>query len=283
MPQVCIVTDSSVQFTQNAYPGEELVTILPLPVHLNGRVYSAGRLPTLLDLPRSLPSHSQLLVHPPPPVLFGQILHTLARDYREILLITLSRHLHPTFDYAMKALESTRPSATVHLIDSRTTSVGLGYLVQAAASTARESLSAIEIKRYLLRLIPHIYAIFCLRSLTYLQNSAQLEISQAVVGELLRISPLYTLENGKPLPFYKARSSRNLVDTVYEFIAEINNLSQVAVLQGHPPFSPEARSLRERLQVELPSAICTEMSLGPVLGAILGPHTLGAIGIAGLS
>jgi len=281
MSQVCIVTDNTAQFTSDSYPGQELVTILPLPVHLNGKVYSAGRLPALPDLPRSLPNRSPSLVSPPQAGLFEHTLHLLARDYREIVLILLSRHLHPTFDHALKTLESIRPSAAVHLIDSQTTSVGLGYLVQAAAAAAHANLPAIEIKRYLLRLIPHIYAIFCLRSLTYLQKSAQLEISQAVVGELLHISPLYTLESGRPLPFYKARSARNLVDIFYEFIAEIDTLRQVALLQGYPPFMPEARSLRERLQAELPATNCAEISLSPILGAILGPHTLGAIGIAG--
>jgi len=282
MPQVCIVTDSTAQFTKTRYAGRELVTILPLMVRLNGKLYSANHLFTLLDLPQSLPHRSQPLVYPPTTQKFEQVLHILAQDYREIVLVLPSRHLHPTYDYAVDALDSIRPSATVHLIDSQTTSIGLGVLVQIAASAASRNLSGIEIKRNLLGLIPQIYAIFCFRSLTYLQNTGQLEISQAVVGELLRLSPLYTLDRGQPIPLYKARSARNLVDIFHEFIAEINDLKQVVLLQGYPPFSPEVRSLHERFQSDFPEASYTEMSLSPVLGAMLGPQTMGAIGIAGL-
>ncbi len=282
MPQVCILTDSTAQFTNTHFPGKELVTILPLMVQLNGKVYSAERLFTLLDLPQSLPRRSQPLVLPPSLQKFERVLHNLALVYHDILLILPSRHLHPTYDYAMQALEAIRPSAAVHIIDSQSTSIGLGELVQVAASAARENLPAIEIKRRVLGLIPHIYAIFCFRNLTYLQNTGQLEISQAVVGELLRISPIYTFDSGKPIPLYKARSARNLVDIFHEFIGEINNLRQVVLLQGYPPFSPEVRSLRERLQSDLPEATCVEMNLSPVLGAMVGPQTLGAIGVAGL-
>jgi len=281
MPQVCIVTDNTAQFTLVPFPWEELVTILPLPIHLYGKVYAGDPLPALPALPHSLTDHSQPLVRPPAPQLFEQILHNLALEYREILVILLSRHLHPTFDYAVQTLESIRPSATVHLIDSQTTSVGLGALVQAAASAAQGNMPALEIKRYLLGLIPNIYAIFCLRDLTYLQNTGQLELSQAVVAELLQISPLYSLDNGRLIPLYKARSSRNLVDIFYEFITEIDHLKQVALLQGYPPFTSEARSLQERLRADLHGADCIEMNLNPVLGAILGPHTMGAFGIAG--
>lgn len=282
MPQVCIVTDSTAQFTKPGFPGEELVTVLPLSIHLDGKVYPAGQYPSLLDLPPSLPTGSQSLVRPPTRQVLEHVLHSLALEYRHIMLILLSRHLHPTFDAAIETLDSFRPSAAVHIIDSQTTSIGLGALVQAAASAAQADIPAVEIKRYLLGLVPNIYAIFCLRSLTYLQNPAQLEISQAVVGEILRISPLYTLDSGKPIPLYKARSSRNLVDIFHEFISEINNLKQVALLQGNPPFTTELRSLRERIQADFPVAACTELGLSPVLGAILGPHTLAAIGIADL-
>ena len=280
MPQVCIVTDNTAQFTQASFPGVELVTMLPLPIHLNGEVYSAGPLPPLFALPHSLPDHSQPLVRTPAPQALEQVLHNLSLEYREILVILLSRHLHPAFDYAVKTLESIRPSATVHMIDSQTTAIGLGALVQAAAGASQGNMPALEIKRYLLGLIPNIYAIFCLRDLTYLQKTGQLELSQAVVADLLQISPLYTLDNGRPIPLYKARSARNLVDIFYEFITEIDHLKQVALLQGYPPFTSEARSLHERLQAELHGPNCIEMSLNPVLAAILGPHTLAAFGIA---
>ncbi|UCH60569.1 MAG: DegV family EDD domain-containing protein [Anaerolineales bacterium] len=282
MSQVCIVTDSTVQFAKSHFPGRELVTILPLMVQFNGKVFSAEHLITLLDLPQSLPLRSQPLVQPPSRQKIEQVLHNLAQKYHEIVLILPSRHLHPTFDFAMQVLETIRPSAAVHIIDSQTTSIGLGELVQIAAKAAQENVPAIEIKRHVLGLIPRVYVLFCFRSLTYLQNTGQLEVSQAVVGELLGISPLYTLDSGKPIPLYKARSARNLVDIFHEFITEINDLRQLVLLQGYPPFLPEVRSLRERVQADFPEATCVEMSLSPVLGAMLGPHTLGAIGISGL-
>jgi len=279
MPHVCIVTDSSAQFTQDTFPGNELVTVLPLEIHLNGKVYRDRHELLLTDLPAAIPNGFQTLVPPPSPALIKKTLWLLSQTYHHIILILISGHLHPTVARVREVLEITRFSATVHLIDSQTTSIGLGTIVQAAATAAQNGIPVREIKHYLLGLIPRIYTILCLRSLTYLQSSGQLEPSQAVAGELLGISPLYTMDSGRLVPMHKARSARNLVDTFHEFICEISGPGKGFLLQGNPPCTQESRNLRERILADLPNLDISEITINPTLGAILGPKTLGLVGI----
>lgn len=281
MPHVCIITDSSVQFTQKSFSGDELVTVMPMTIQLNGRVYREHSDLLLSDLPAAISNRSKTTVQPISSDLLNQTLESLSKTFNHIILILISGYLHPTVAHAQQVLENGRYSATIHLIDSQSTSIGLGKIVQAAASAAQDGIDVREIKHYLLGLIPRVYTIFCLRSLTYLQNSGQIEPSQAVAGEMLRLLPLYTMESGRLIPVHKARSARNLVDTFYEFITEINDLNQGFILQGNPPFTQEARNLRDRVLADLPDLDMQELKINPTIGAILGPQTLGLVGIEG--
>jgi fatty acid-binding protein DegV len=111
-------------------------------------------------------------------------------------------------------------------------------------------------------LIPHVYTIFCNQSLSYLQLSGQLDPAQALVGEMLGITPFFILENGRLTPVQKARSTRHLVDTFHEFITEFIHLKHIALLQGLPPFINEARALHERIQENFPTTPFSEHILG---------------------
>ncbi len=73
-------------------------------------------------------------------------------------------------------------------------------------------------------MINHIYSVFCLPDLSHLYRSGQIDPAQAIVGEMLGVIPFFTLENGSLVHTQKIRSPRHLVDIMYEFVAEFENL-----------------------------------------------------------
>lgn len=277
MSQICILTDSTAQFISPVFPGHELVSLIPLRVQLGERPGSEGTETKTSHLPVTLEKGVIPILNPPSVEGFSQTFLTLGRKYREIVAILISSHLSSTIAQAQEAASAVKCGAMIHIIDSQTTAVGLGLLVQAAAEAAERGISGIKISRLVRSLIPRVYTVFCVQSLTYLACSGHLDPAQAIIGEMLGVTPFLILENGRLVPIQKVRSSRHLVDLLHEFISEFTNLKHVALLQGVPPFEQEVRNLRERINVGFPAMPLTEHTLNPALASIIGPRSLGVV------
>ena len=277
MSQVCILTDSTAQFPLHLFPGSELISVLPYHVHLDGPENIQDRDVKLLHLPHSVYSSTNLQVQPPSVEEFSQMFMSLGFRYHEIVVILISAHLSPALANAQIAVETAKCPAAIHLVDSQTTTVGLGLLVQAAASAAQQGLSGAQISRLVRGLTPHVYTVFCLHNLSYLSRAGFIDPAQAVVGEMLDVVPFFILENGSLSSSQKVRGSRHLVDLLCEFVMEFNAVKHVALIQGMPPFDQEARLLRERLSGLYRSNSFSEHTLGVPLAALLGPHSLGLV------
>ena len=111
------------------------------------------------------------------------------------------------------------------------------------------------------------------QSLSYLHLSGLLDPAQALVGEMLGVTPIFLLEEGRLLPLYKARSTRHLLDLLQEFAEEFAHLRRVAILAG-TALCNEGDILRQRLtesfaQLEIP---CLVQS--PSVRALFGSRML---------
>ncbi len=277
MPRVCILTDSTAQFTVPVFPGLDLVNVIPLRVQLDDQIYYDGKDLKAAILSRAEHGEAGPIALPPSPEDFRQAFTTLGRKYNEIIVILLSSQLNPTFTAAQEAASTVRGPASIHFIDSQTTAVGLGLVVQAAAEAAEKGATSTRINRLVRGLIPRIYTVFCVQSLSYLYRSGHLDPAQAIVGEMLGMTPFFILENGRLVPIQKIRNSRHLVDILHEFISEFGNLKHIAIVQGVPPFEQESHNLRERINGNFPSATFSEHTLGAALATILGPRSLGVV------
>jgi len=275
MPDVCILTDSTAQFTHISYPGSDCVHVLPWRFQPDSNDQRDPSKVSLSELPTSLSNGSKPILAPPTVKDFIGALTQLSKQYYEIVLLLSSSQFAPVVKNAQRALQSARCPAAVHLIDSKNISVGLGMLVQAAAQTAENYQNGAAVSHEIRGLMPHIYSLFCLPDLTYLVQSQHLEMSQAYVGELLKLMPFFVLEEGRLVPIQKARTSRHLMETIYEFIAEFEDLAHVALVYGQPPLDREGCSLRERILNATQSVPVTEHVFNASAGSILGPHCLG--------
>jgi len=277
MSKVCILTDSTAQFPTPVFPGSELVNIIPLHVEFNDVIYTDGKDIRTVNLPASSRLSGGPKALPPTEEEFQQVFSHLGQRYHEIITILVSSHLNPVVTAAHNAATSARGPATVHIIDSQTTAVGLGLLVQAAAKAAQNGSDGLEITRLVRGLVSKIYTVFCVKSLSYLYRSGNLDPAQALIGEMLNVMPFMILENGRLVPIQKVRSSRHLVDILHEFITEFSNLNHIAIIQGVPPFEQEARNLRDRVSGDFVSPSFSEHTLGAALASILGPRSLGIV------
>jgi DegV family protein with EDD domain len=277
MPRTCIITDSTAYFTKPAFAGQEHITILPHLIQINGQC-----LPDCRDLSiyhHSLDSNHPPVTLPPSVEVFQAAYNALGMKYKEIVVILLSSHLSQAHINAGLAAQTARSPANIFIIDSLNTAIGLGILVQAAAEYTHRGFSGVEINRLVRGMINHIYSVFCLPDLFHLYRSGQIDPAQAIVGEMLGVIPFFTLENGRLVHTQKIRSPRHLVDIMYEFVAEFENLKYLALLQGITTYEQESRNLRDRISQNVRTTPLCEYSLSLALATILGPHGIGLVAV----
>lgn len=275
MPRTCILTDSSAYFTKSVFTGQEHVTILPHFIQVNDR-----NIPDSKDL--SIYSSLPPIIHPPrtiPPSIdaFRNAYVSLGMKYKEIVVILLSSHLSQAIANAQTASQTCKTPANIFIIDSLNTAIGLGLLVQAAAEFNHRGYTGVDINRLIRGMVNHIYSVFCLPDLSHLYRAGLLDPAQAVVGEMLGVIPFFTMESGRLVYTQKIRSPRHLVDIMYEFVAEFENLKYLALLQGIASFEQESRNLRDRISQNVRTTPLCEHSLSMALATILGPHSIGLV------
>ncbi len=273
MPNTCILTDSTAQFPIPAFPGRNLVYIIPLQIeHPNGKAPQNLR---ASDFPPSAPKDFPTRVHPPSVEAFEKQILQLARSYTGVVVILHTQSLSKTYQNALKAAKNLQGQIEIEVIDSQTVATGLGLAVQTASAAAEDGRSVAEIAEQIRNLMPRIYSIFCISGLTYLHHSGYLSLSQAIVGEHMKLLPLYVIEEGELVPTQKARNKRHLVDLLHEFITEFEVLDHIGFIQGVPPFETETRSLREHLSLDYGELSISEHIISPELSIMIGPASLG--------
>ena len=268
MPNVCILTDSTAQFTQSRFPGHERVHVIPFD--LQGVERQEGRF-----LPGGVITQRRLIA--PSPQDFVRAYTRLSRDYDSIVVITLSSLFNPTMSHALAAAEQYNNGAPVEVIDSQTTALGLGMLVQIAAEAASEGASLKEIDRRLRVSIPRVYLLLCIPELTYLAQSGHMDYAQALVGEMMGILPIFTFEEGRLVPMEKVRTPRHLFEAFQDFMGEFEAPARIALVNSSGRGSLRTSPLRQYVQDTFPETLFSEHPIQPHQAALFGPRCIGLV------
>jgi DegV family protein with EDD domain len=266
MPNICIITDSTAQFTQPNFPGHERVRIIPFV--FQAAVRQEGG-PAPIDT-------AKLLI-PPSPQDFIHLYARLSRKYDSILVLTISSLLSSVMKHALLASNQSNNCAAVEVMDSQTTAIGLGLLVQLAAGIAAEGASLEEINEQLRNSISRIYMLFCIPELTYLAQLGQLDYAQALVAEMMGMLPIFAFEEGRLVPMEKVRSPRHLSEAFQDYMGEFDNPSQIALMRTPGRGRLRTSPLRQFVEDNFPEAVFSEHPLLPHLAALFGPKSIGLV------
>jgi DegV family protein with EDD domain len=277
MEKVAIVTDSTA-FLEPGAAQELDITVVPLNVHIGDEMLRDGiditpeaffqRLEQGGSIPRTSPPSVQT---------FERVYANLHTRTDQILSIHISGRLSQTLNHAQRGAESLLGRCKIVVVDSLTTSLGLGILAKAAAQAAQEGANLDEIVRLVRGMIPHIYIVFYVDEMDYLERGRRIGRAQAVLGTMLNIKPLLFVEDGEIIPLEKVRTHEKAVEKLFEFVAEFSELEQAAIVQRHPTPTEETKMLLERLEQLFPGMEFPIIQYGPVLASHIGPSAMGVI------
>ncbi len=277
MGKVAIVTDSTA-FLEPGVAQELDITVVPLNVHIGDEMLRDGidiapeALFQRLEQGGSIPRTS-----PPSVQTFERVYTNLHARTDQILSIHISGRLSQTLNHAQRGAESLLGRCKIAVIDSLTTSLGLGILAKAAAQAAQEGANLDEVVRLVRGMIPHIYIVFYVDEMDYLERGHRIGRAQAVLGTMLNIKPLLFVEDGEIIPLEKVRTHEKAVEKLFEFVAEFSELEQAAIVQRHATPTEETKMLLERLEQLFPDIEFPIVQYGPVLASHIGPSAMGVI------
>ena len=275
MSRVCIVTDSTAQFEDPTFVKRHGITVASLNVHLAGQVIPESQF-SPEDFFRRL-AHSDFYPTLSAPSVdeFVQIYSQLCQKTDQILSLHQSSRMSQTWRHAHLAAQSMLGRCHIDVVDSRTTSVALAYLVEIAARAAARGEPLESVVRVVRGNLSRVYVVFCVESLRYIQRAHLIGEAQAALGAMLGIRPFLTIEEGELITMEKVRTRSQAVDKLVEFVTEFSQLDRLVILQNTPFITEQTRMLQDRLAAEFQGRNFPVMLYGPSLGSFIGPDGLG--------
>ncbi|MEW5830748.1 MAG: DegV family protein [Chloroflexota bacterium] len=268
--QVHILTDSTAQFLEPKFKGCQLVTMLPPEPTILSTHQGAVR-PGRVN-----PHHSDS--HSPATEAFERGFTSLYQATRDVLVLTSTQALSRAFEGAGQAAARMNGGLDIRVVDSHTTSAGLGWLVQAAARLAQEGMRLNELERHIRLAAANVYTLLCIPDLAYLARTGYLEAEQARVGEMMGLLPIFSIEDSRLTPLSKVRTQRHLFEAFQEFVGEFETPRRVFYLRAAGSNSqPRTRALREFVSQSFPEIELTELPMSPSLAARIGPQSSGIV------
>lgn len=280
MARVRVVTDSSAEL--NPEVAKQLgITVIPMNIRFGDEEFRDGADISLEEFFRRLEYSNIMPVAAPPPFrAFQEIYADLSATTDQIISIHVSSQLNRAYHVAHAAAEAFLGRCQIAVLDSASISLGQGILVKAAAEAALKGQSLETIVRLVRGMIPHIYLVFFVEALDYLEREGRIGKAQALLGAMLNIKPILIVEDGEIIPLEKVRTRPRAVDKLFEFVAEFAQIEEIAILQVGS--EGETEDLIQRLQQVFPNRHFPVLPYGPVLATHIGPSTMGIIVYEGM-
>lgn len=227
-------------------------------------------------LPRSpqLPTTSQ-----PSPLDYMNVYRSVMERYPDspILSIHISSGLSGTYQSAVLAksmLEEEGERITV--VDSLSASYGFGFMVVAAARLAAEGQAPGDILEAVEKLRQSRKLYFLVDTLEYLQKGGRIGKASAVLGTLLNIKPILSIDaEGIIYAVEKVRGRKKAVARMIElFKGDLPGVDKINVAVGHTAEPAYGEEFLQELAGHFTLEEKVLTNVGPVVGSHVGNGTL---------
>jgi len=285
MGKVALVTDSTATIPAELAKGYPIY-VAPLQVIWGNETFrdsidiQPAEFYQRLEKAKVMPSTSQ-----PSPAVFNEIYRNLLDQEYDILGVHISSKLSGTLDSAIQARQEF-PGARIELVDSRSTSMAMGFSVLAAARAAVHGATLQECRALAEKANENSGLFFAVSTLEYLRRGGRIGGAAAFLGTALNLKPILELRDGRIEAVERVRTMSKAIDRLLDlFIESIGPRRPVYIAGLHANAPEEARLLLERARQrfsvsEISEALLAEVS--PVLGTHAGPGTIGLAFMTGL-
>ena len=189
-----------------------------------------------------------------------------------IISIHLSSKLSGTFKSASIASEDQSLKSKIRVIDTGHVSMSSGLCVLEAARQAKNGADMDTIIQTANDFASRAHFVGLLDTLEYLEKGGRIGKARSMLGSLLNIKPMITIEDGESKEFGKARTFKKGIAKLDDFCRQFNQLHSLSVVYSTDldlavEFSDKLSSLLESEPII--------SRIGPVTGTHSGPGTIG--------
>lgn len=273
MSKIAVVTDSTA-----CLPSELVqryrIHVVPTWIHRGQEAFRDG-----LDISRGqvyrwLREGHHLRTSQPSVGEFLDHFQRLSSKAEAIVSILISGELSGTYGAAVQAAELVK-GFPIRVIDSRTVAMGHGFVVLAAARAAEAGGDFGQVLEGARSMIPKVNLLAALETLEYVHRSGRIPGIAALVGSLLKISPVLEVKEGQARIFARVRTKKKALERLLQEARSRMgaNLVHAAIL--HADAMEEAERLRHQVIQRFNLAEVYVTEIPPVLGVYGGPGVLG--------
>lgn len=276
MNRVAVVTDSTAALPEAVLDKYD-VTVVPLQVVLGGRVGAEGVDVTSADVAAALTSRAAVSTSRPSPQAFAETYRRLAdAGVEDIVSVHISSGLSGTLEAAR--IGAAALPVPVHVVDSRSTAMGLGFPVLAAAEAATADAAASDVLAATMNAVERTRTLFYVDSLDALRRGGRIGHVAAVVGSALLVKPLLQVADGRIALLEKVRTTSKALARLEDVVAAEAGDVAVDVAVHHLAAPDRAEAMAARLRARLPGLQSLHVSeVGAVVGAHVGIGLLGVV------
>ena len=193
-----------------------------------------------------------------------------------VVSIHISAGLSGTVDAArLAAAEAPLP---VHVVDSRSTAMGLGFPVLAAAEAAAADASVEAVVEAATAAAGRTHVRFYVASLEALRRGGRIGQAAALVGSALAVKPLLQVEDGRITLLEKVRTASKAIARLEDLVIADAGADAVDLAVHHLGELQRAEEMADRLRARLAGAQTAYVSeVGAVVAAHVGLGLLGVV------
>ncbi len=271
-----IITDSTCDLrpAQREALGVEVV---PLSVHFGEEALQDGiditneEFYRRLAVAKELPTTSQVN-----PEVFANLFERYVQQGDQVVGIFLSSALSGTFQSAVIARDMVE-GGEIYLVDSRAVTFALALLVERATTLRDEGCSAAQIAEEITALSRRVRLLAVVETLKYLKMGGRISAGTAMVGGILGITPIITVEHGLVESVGKARGRKAAHQWMAKYMEEARPDLSLPVAFGASGSPDALAECMAFFRPGLGDAPILECDIGSVVGVHAGP---GAAGLA---
>jgi len=274
--RIALVTDSTCDLDQNTVRRHN-IHVLPLHVIYRDRTYRDRVDITPEEVYAGLREEVPTTSTPSPQEAVDLLTGLRDSGCSHVVAVHISGGLSGTAD-TVRLAASQVPGLTTEIVDSRSLSMGLGFIVEQAARSIEEGFPLAAIVDRARQMVAKSKAFYVLKTLEYLRRGGRIGSVAAAVAGALDLKPIISIdEDGRYYGHSRVRGRRQSLRALFDITREAveSGMNQVAVMHGGA--REEALELFDRVKT-LPGVTRTVFGqIGPVLVVHTGP---GLVGVA---
>ena len=273
--RIAIVTDSSAYLPKEALAGLD-VHVIPLWLLWEGENLRDGvdiDPPTFyqrLRTAKSLPTSSQ-----PTVAEFVDFYQQVAQNADTIVSVLVSAKISGTIASAAAAIEQL-PDLDIHLVDSYNCSMGLGYVVLAAARAAAVGKTVAEVISAAEQMRDKINFIFVVDTLEYLHKGGRIGGAKRLLGTAFKVKPLLEFRGGQIEPIEQVRTKNKAYERLMEIAEERlagRSMAEATIVDIENP--TDGKVVAQQVAARFGPRQFYRSGVSPVVGTHVGPGTIG--------